>query len=285
MIKSSTKTIILILSAFFFLCCEDEIKEVKLARFKNIFLYQSELFNEVPLSLNDKDSTIFVENYIHKWLVDQMIMEKSEEMIPQEVISVNKKINKYKLSLISYEFEQFYINKRLDTSVSDFEIKEYYKNHLDDFVLNDYVVKCMYIKIPKMSKFYQVARKNYHMKDEQMVDQMIKISQNDNVNFYYNPDEWIFFDDLLKEIPILENYSKVEFIQKKKKTILEYNNNIYFVNIFDFIIKDGTSPLSFETNKIKSIILNQRSKDLRKKLRLDLYEDGIKNNYVEKYTL
>ena len=66
---------------------------------------------------------------------------------------------------------------------------------------------------------------------------------------------------------------------------MEYNDNIYFVNIFDFIIKDGTSPLSFETNKIKSIILNQRSKDLRKKLRLDLYEDGIKNNYVEKYTL
>ena len=159
MIRSSTKTIILILSAFFFLCCEDETKEVKLARFKNVFLYQSELFNEVPLSLNEKDSTIFVDNYIHKWLVDQMIMEKSEEMIPQEVISVNKKINKYKLSLISYEFEQFYINKRLDTSVSDFEIKEYYKNHLDDFVLNDYVVKCMYMKFLKCLNFIKWQEK------------------------------------------------------------------------------------------------------------------------------
>ena len=154
-----------------------------------------------------------------------MIMEKSEEMIPQEVISVNKKINKYKLSLISYEFEQFYINKRLDTSVSDFEIKEYYKNHLDDFVLNDYVVKCMYMKIPKMSKFYKVARKNYHMKDEQMVDQMIKISQNDNV-LYYNPVEWIFFDDLLKEIPFLK-IIQVEFIQKRKKQF--WNTMIIFI--------------------------------------------------------
>ena len=286
MIKTSTRAIILLLLVNVLLSsCEDENNEVKLARFKNIYLYQSELFNEVPLSLNEKDSAIFVDNYIHNWLVNQMIMEKSEEMIPQEVISVNKKINKYKLSLISYEFEQFYINKRLDTIISNLEISEYYKNHLDDFVLNDYVVKCMYIMIPKTSKLYKDVRKNFHIENEDMVDQMIKISQNENVNFYYNPEEWIYFDNLLKEIPILEKYSKVEFIQKKKKTILEYNNNIYFVNIFDYIVKNGTSPLSFETDKIKSIILNQRANDLRKKLRLDLYDDGIKNNFVEKYTL
>ena len=78
-----------------------------------------------------------------------MIMEKSEEMIPVEFNSVKKKINKYKRSLISYEFEQFYINKRLDTSVSSLEINDYYESHLDDFVLNDYVVKCMYIKVQK----------------------------------------------------------------------------------------------------------------------------------------
>ena len=42
------------------------------------------------------------------------------------------------------------------------------------------------------------------------------------------------------------------------------------------------SPLSFEKDKIKSILLNQRANSLRKKLRQDLYEDGIKNNLIEK---
>ena len=265
--------------------CKNESKELKLARFNDIFLYQSELINEIPITLNEKDSAIFADNYIHKWLVDQMIMEKSEEMIPLKFNSVEKKINKYKRSLITYEFEQFYINKRLDTSINSLEINDYYTSHLDDFVLNDYVVKCMYIKVPKKSKILKEVKKNYHIKNEKMVDQMMKIGQKENVKFYYNPEEWIFFDDLLKELPILENYSKVEFIKKKKKTIIEYNDYIYFVNIFDYIIKNGTSPLSFETNKIKSIILNQRSRDLRKKLRLDLYDDGMKNNYIEKYRL
>ncbi len=265
--------------------CKNENKEVKLARFNDVFLYQSELINEIPITLNENDSAIFANNYIHKWLVDQMIMEKSEEMIPLKFNSVEKKINKYKRSLITYEFEQFYINKRLDTSISYLEINDYYTSHLDDFVLNDYVVKCMYIKVPKKSKIIKDVKKNYHIINEKMVDQMVKLGQKENVKFYYNPEEWIFFDDLLKELPILENYSKVEFIKKKKKTIIEYNDYVYFINIFDFIIKNGTSPLSFETNKIKSIILNRRSRDLRKKLRLDLYDDGMRNNYIEKYRL
>ena len=263
--------------------CESESTKLKLARFKNTYLNESHLTNEIPLNLNKEDSTIFVKNYIHKWLVNQMIMDKSEKMIPFEVTNVEKKINKYKMSLISYEFEQFYINKRLDTTISKSEINNYYESHLDDFVLNDYVVKCMYIKVPKNSKLVKEIKNNYFLKNEKMVDQIMKTGQSEEASLYYNPEEWVFFDDLLKQIPILEKYSKIDFIKKKKKVVLEYNESVYFINVFDYIIKNGTSPLSFEENKIKSIILNQRAKNIRKKLRLDLYNDGIKNNLIEKF--
>ena len=262
--------------------CKSESNEKKLARFKDVYLNESDIINEIPITLNQKDSAIFADNYIHKWLVNQMIMDKSEEMIPLEVLKVEKKINKYKLSLISYDFEQFYINKRLDTSISKFQISNYYENHLDDFVLNDYVVKCMYLQVPKKSKFIREIKRNYYLKNEEMIDEIMKIGQNEEVSLYYNPEEWVFFDDLMKQIPILEKYSKIEFIKKKKKVILEFNNYIYFINVFNYIIKNGTSPLSFEVNKIKSIILNQRAKTLRKKLRQDLYNDGIRNNLIEK---
>ena len=262
--------------------CKSESNEKKLARFKDVYLNESDVLNEIPITLNQKDSAIFADNYIHNWLVNQMIMDKSEEMIPLDVTKVEKKINKYKLSLISYEFEQFYINKRLDTSISKSQIRNYYENHLDDFVLNDYVVKCMYLQVPKKSKFLREIKKNYFLKNEDMIDEIMKIGQNEEVSLYYNPEEWVFFDDLMKKIPILEKYSEIEFIKKKKKVILEFNNYIYFINVFDYIIKNGTSPLSFEENKIKSIILNQRAKTLRKKLRQDLYNDGIKNNLIEK---
>ena len=282
MIKLLPTHFVLIWIFLLSISCKSVSNEKNLARFKDVYLNESDIIDEIPITLNQKDSTIFADNYIHNWLVNQMITDKSEEMIPLDVIKVEKKINKYKLSLISYEFEQFYINKRLDTLISKFQIRNYYENHLDDFVLNDYVVKCMYLQVPKKSKFIREIKKNYLLKNEDMIDEIMKIGQIEEISLYYNPEEWVFFDDLMKQIPILEKYSKIEFIKKKKKVILEFNNYIYFINVFNYIIKNGTSPLSFEENKIKSIILNQRAKTLRKKLRQDLYNDGIRNNLIEK---
>ena len=274
----------------FFICliiisitgCEEQDNDIKAARVNDQYLTQNDLINNIPLNLSSQDSLLFVENYIHNWLVDQLIMNKASEMIPSDVLDVEKKLVKYKMSLVSHKFEQFYINKRLDTNINTFEVVDYYNNHLDDFVLNDYVVKCLYIKVPKKSKKLKEIRRNYYIKDEKMIDKIMSLAQKEASTFYYNPEEWIYFDELLKQIPALDKYSKVDFIKKKKKVTLEINDEIYFVNVYDFLIKDGTSPLSFEKDKIKSILLNQRANNLRKKLRQDLYEDGIKNNLIEK---
>ena len=66
--------------------------------------------------------------------------------------------------------------------------------------------------------------------------------------------------------------------------MLESEDEMFFINIYDYLIKDGTSPMSFEKEKIKSIILNQRANQLRKKLRLDVYEDALKNKKIDKFS-
>ena len=277
------KTVIFIFLFILILSCEEKNSELPLARVNDVFLKKSDFISDIPLNLPVKDSSIFVNNYIHDWLTNHLIVNKANEMIPSKVKDVEKKMNKYKMSLISYEFEQFYINKRLDTNISTFEIVDYYNNHLDDFVLNDYVVKCLYIKIPKKAKYLKELKRNYLLKNEKMIDKVMSIAQKEAFTFYYNPDSWIYFEDLLKKIPALEKYSKINFIKNKKKVILEIEKDIYLINVYDFLIKDGTSPLSFETQKIKSILLNKRANNLRKELRKNLYEDGIKNNLIEKF--
>ena len=62
--------------------------------------------------------------------------------------------------------------------------------------------------------------------------------------------------------------------------MFEDENFIYFINITDFTLKDAISPLSFEKEKIKTILLNLRTIDLRNKLREDLYNDAIKAQQV-----
>ena len=263
-------------------CNLDSNESKKLARIENEFLYLDDIIDEIPINLENEDSIVYVKNFINNWITSQLIVKKAQEMIPNSLLNVDKKIEKYRKSLISYEFEQFYISKRLDTSITTFETLEYYNKHSDDFVLNDYIIKCLYLKIPKNSTQLNKIKKYYKLTKEGDIDILTKYAQKSAEVFYYNVEEWIFYDDLLKQIPI-EGYNKVNFITKKKKIYFEKEDFIYFVNVYDFRIKDGISPLSFEKDKIKSILLNIRANDLRKELRSNLFSDGIENNSIEIY--
>ncbi len=269
-------TFLIILSS----CNLDSNESKKLARIEDKFLYLDDITNEIPINLKKEDSIVYINNYINNWITSQLIVKKAKEMIPNNLLNVDKKIEKYRKSLISYEFEQFYISKRLDTSITTFETLEYYNQHSDDFVLNDYIIKCLYLKVPKRSIQLKNIKKYFKLSKEGDIDILTKYAQKSAEIFYFNNEEWIFYDDLLKQIPI-EGYNKVNFITKKKKIYFEKDNFMYFVNIYDFIIKDGTSPLSFEKDKIKSILLNIKANNLRKELRSNLFSDGIENNSIE----
>lgn len=271
----------IIISLLTLISCNFEDNESKrLARIEDEFLYLNDIIDEIPISLKGKDSIIFVNNYIQNWLTDKLITKKAEELIPNNLIKVDKKIEKYRRSLISYEFEQFYISKRLDTNISTYEILDYYNKHSDDFILNDYIIKCLYLKISKNSPLLKDIIKHYQLKKENDIDVLTKFSSENIELFYYDQEEWIFFDELLKQIPI-EFINKVNFITKEKNRYFEKDDFIYFVNVYDYKIKDGKSPLSLEKEKIKSILLNNRANELRKELKSNLYTDGIQNNLIE----
>jgi len=55
------------------------------------------------------------------------------------------------------------------------------------------------------------------------------------------------------------------------------------IRFYDFRIKNGVSPLSFERNNIKNILLNRRKVELINKMRDDLYQKADKKNEFEIY--
>ncbi len=254
----------------------------KIAAVNNVFLYEDDLITEIPSGLAEDDSINFTNQYINNWIKDQLVLKKAEDLLPGHVKNINKKVEKYRNSLLTYEYEQVYIKKRLDTIINFSEIEEYYNNHTDDFILKDYIVKCLYLKINKNAPEQDQLKKAYYLSDGNDEVFLRNYSLKHAVEFYYNNEEWIYFDEIIKKIP-LQDFNKKKFIQKKKKLTFEEGNFIYFINIYDYRLEDGVSPLSFEKEKIKSIILNIRSTELRKKLKTDLYKDALKNKSIEFY--
>ena len=101
-------------------------------------------------------------------------------------------------------------------------------------------------------------------------------------NYYLDDSSWLLFDDILKEVP-LETYNKELFLQNNKLVGVQDSAYIYFLNIKGFKIKNSISPLAFEKENIRNIILNKRKVELINKMKNDIYEDALAKKNFEIY--
>lgn len=237
------------------------------------------LFKNKNLSIDD--SIKLTKNYVDNWVEEQILLHQSTSQ-NIDLDAINDKANHYKNILIINQLENNYVNSHLDTTITEDEYVMYYKNHKDDFQLNDYLVKILYIKVPIDAPDINQLEKWYKLYSDTDIDDIKKYANLYATNFYYDKDNWIYFDDLTKEIP-LKDFNKDRFITRKSKTIIDENDYFYFLNVIDYKLKNTTSPLEFEKKHIKQRIINTRVKQLKEEFRKQNIEKAYNEKAVKLY--
>ncbi len=231
------------------------------------------------LSYTKEDSAEIVSAFVNNWIEEHILLMAAEEMESIDQTEIDKKVADYRKDLLIHEMETIKLDEKLDTTVTEEEILNYHRSHKEDFQLNDYLVKVLYLKIPtdapnvsKIENVYRLQKPG----DLATVETYAKIYA---TNFYYDIESWIYFDDLLKEIP-LTDINKDRFILNLSKICYEDNGFYYFVNILDYKLKNSISPLDFERENIKARILNLRIKETRDQLKKELIDAAYEKNEV-----
>ncbi len=253
--------------------------EKPLARVGEMYLYPSDLKN---VAHDKSDSVQIIHNYINNWVHETLLLQQAEKNLMDDQIKFDKMVEDYRKSLITYEYESHLVKQKLDTLVNEDEIQKYYEENKGNFELKDNIIKVIYVKVrknaPKVEKINDWYKSN-EVKDK---DALAGYCHQYAENFYLDDNTWLLFDDVLKEIP-MKLYDKEAFLQNNRTIETQDSAYYYFVNIKGFMIKNSTSPLSFEKDNIKKIILNKRKVEMIKKMREDIYNEGIKNKTFEVY--
>jgi hypothetical protein len=265
-------------------CSEEEVEnnEKIIASVNNVNLTEAELLYHLPEGLSATDSLQFVESYVDQWVQEQVVYQKAKEVLPEKSQNVDYQLEDYKRSLLIYTYEQHYIQDRLDTAVPMAEIQAYYDDNLEDFILKDYIVKAVYAKYTDVTPELESVDSWYKLKEE---GDWINLQSHANlysVKFFNDTSNWVFFDDILGEVP-LTDINKETFIRKKKNITFEEEGMVYYLNIVDSKLQDEVSPLEFEYDKIRGILLNIRMNELRKELKSELYKDAQNADIIKIY--
>jgi len=261
---------------------EEEEGRVPVAKANNEYLYADQLTNLVPAGTPAKDSLEQLKKYIDNWVRESLVIQKAESNLSDEQKNVEKQLEDYRRSLITYSYEKELVRQKLDTVISPSEIEEYYNNNQSDFELKDNIIKVIYVKVDKKAPGIDKLRKWYKSDNMKDREQLAGYCHQFAANFYLDDNSWLLFDDLLKEIPI-QTYNKELFLQNNRFVEVADSTNNYFLNIKGFKIKNSISPLSFEKENIKNIILNKRKLELITKMKQDVYNDAANDKKIEIY--
>ncbi|MFZ5551473.1 MAG: hypothetical protein ACOZCO_00045 [Bacteroidota bacterium] len=267
-----------------FSCGNDEqsAKGKLLAKVGDKELFLSDLQGMIPEGLTPDDSIARVKAITDDWIRETVILNKAETELPETKKNVEARLEKYRRSLLIYEYEKEYARQKLDTNVSDQEIEKHYLDNQQDFKLPDYIVKVLYVKVMKEAPAQdKVARWFKSTRQEDLLS-LEKYSAANAVNYYNDTESWIYFNELLKEVPLTIN-NKDEFLKNNKHVTFEDEEFKYYLTIYEYKLKDALSPLSLEKDNIKARILNARTTELIKKMRTDIMNEssGEIKNYLE----
>ena len=258
-------------------CGSEEYKGEVIAQVGETALFEDDIRG---LSWNAGDSARVVGKYIEEWVAQEALLQAAEKDENINAAEIDHKVEDFRSDLYIHQLLKHRVETALDTVVAENEVQAYYEEHKADFQLNDYLVKVLYLKVPldapevdKVAATYKLQRES----DQETVETFAKMYAS---NFYYDVDNWIYFDDILKEIP-LHDINKDRFILKRSKIRFEENGFYYFLNIIDYKLKNGISPLNFERNNIKTRILNMRMKDLREKIENEIIQSAYDNGEVQ----
>lgn len=258
-----------------------EVKD-RVARVNNVNLYRTDLADILPEKVSAEDSIILTKNYIENWIKQTLLLQNAEKNLSLLGVDIEKQLTSYRNSLIIYQYEKDLVRTSLDTVLSDSELQTYYDNHQKNFELKENIVRFTYLKLSKETPKINKVRnwfKSANPKDKNLLEEYCYQYA---INFNLNDSTWYYFDDLLDEIPI-KTYNEEQFLKNNTFFEIPDSVHVYLVNIKEFMIKESISPLEFERDNIKNIIINQRKLKLIKETEQKIYDFALKNNEFEIY--
>src|SRR4030042_4092433 len=150
------------------LSCKNDIRlpeEKPVARVLDKTLTVADMQEIFPEGVSPEDSVQIAKNFIEKWVRQQLLLNKAELNLTEDEKDVKEQIENYRSSLLIYKYEQILMKQRLDTTIRSEEIEEYYNQNTSNFLLNQNIVKSIYIKVPRSAPEIYKLRQWYRSDD------------------------------------------------------------------------------------------------------------------------
>lgn len=275
--------LIILISGISFGCKRKErIDEKPVAKVFDKYLYPSNLKDIIPANISPSDSSILVNDYIDKWIRKQLLLRRAELSLTDEEKNVDIQLENYRTSLLIFKYEQSLIKQKLDTIISFEEIEKYHSDNPANFLLNNNIVKAIFLMVPRDAPNLRDLRRWYRNDTDDNLKKLEAYAfQYAEIYDYFN-DDWIEFSEIEKNLPVrIDNPQNL--LKYRKYYEVRDSSYYYLLNIKDYKLLGSVAPLSYVIQDIRTIIMNKRKIQLVQRLESNIYNDALNRGYFTIY--
>jgi hypothetical protein len=249
-----------------------------IAQLGDAVLTMDELRERIPNNISPEDSAALAQEIIQSWLKDELVLQEAEKMSDEEKLSVERRIEDYRKSLLIYSFEQDWIKKNMDTVVTNEQIQSYYDSNKSSLKVNEHFLKLKYCALPENTQDIQKMSDAFASDD---VATWEAYCQQSGSKYYNKTETYINWEQFAKFIPVAIPDRSLFLTQTTSSQQIVLNGEIYWFKVSSYLLPGDQAPLEMVRNNIASILLNIRKQEVLQKMKNDLYEKAKSEGKIE----
>ena len=237
-------------------------------------LMRSELAAYIPAGVSSEDSLALAQSYIKSWAEELIFLDMAEKHLSNEEKDVTKDLEDYRRTLLKYRYEERYINDRLDTLISDEEVRAYYREHMDKFLVDRPLLKVRYMIIPADSRSLKTIKELMSSDDAMDAIAADSLAFTAALRYVDSSDAWMDAIILARELGT-DEVSMMSALRNRTIELKGDDGLLRVAFVVDMVQKGNPAPLDYCEERIKDILLSARKHELVGGLERDLLNDAL----------
>ena len=264
--------------------CQEKIEhggKTPLVQVGNSFLYQEDLVQSLPYGISGADSVEFVRDFIRKWIEEQVLYEKAEHNVRGDE-RIERMIKEYRRTLVMNDYEHMLLQQNMESELSEDELQKYYSENKQLFILEEPVIRGVFIKAPIASPGLKDLKKWYKDSSDEAFEQMEKYAFRNAVIYDYFYEHWVPVSEL--EGKVIVNLAELSADLDKHRNIeVADGEYCYLLHIEEYVKMGDAKPYDLARPEIIDLLANSRKVEFMDKVKNDLYNQSMEMGRIKYY--
>ncbi len=274
----------LIASIFLFVACDSAIftGDDVLAEVGKYRLYRSDLSGLFEGRMTYEDSIAVLKSYVDTWVSQKSKLLEAERSLGKDGTDVGKELDDYRTSLLVYRWENEYMDRRLDTTVSENESRAFYNSNLELFRGTESVVAARCIMIDSKSPYLKRLQIIYDSED---------VNDNDEIKDICYKSAYRYSDFDMRVVGLSKVASFLRISSSEAESIFSGRRSYitrdsiytYLVHLFERIPAGEILPYEYVEKDIRDRVLASRKRTLLGEMENEALKKAYRNNEIKVY--